>query len=406
MDCECFTKNWHREMKVLFITARFPYPPRYGDQVRGFHHLRLLSRRHQIVLLSPSPDLRQGDNALKAVEPFCEQTCLLPVPAWRRFLHLVKVPFTAIPLQTLYLYDDCFRAKAQELLRSQSFDLIHVQTVRMAPVIDGLSPRVPTVLDLIDAISVNMAQRARRRLSPQMLGAGWESRRLCAYERALVRRYDRLVISSPSDRMTIGDFPNLHVVPNGVDLEACPFFTGERDPATIVFTGTMWYFPNVDAVVWFVEKVFPLVRRQIPEVRFYIVGARPTPAVRRLARVPGVIVTGFVDNVQEHLSRASVAIAPMQSGSGMQFKVIEAMANGAPVVATPFALGGLEAVDKKHLLISRDAEGFADNIARLMHSPDLRHGLSHNARRLVEEKYGWEQTVKTLESIYQLALNN
>ena len=93
-------------------------------------------------------------------------------------MHLVKAPFTSIPLQTLYLYDDCFRAKAQELLRSQSFDLIHVQTVRMAPIINNLSPQVPAVLDLIDALSVNMAQRARRRLSPQMLVAGWESRRI------------------------------------------------------------------------------------------------------------------------------------------------------------------------------------------------------------------------------------
>ena len=393
-------------MRLLFIASRFPYPPRYGDQVRGFHHLRLLSRRHQIVLLSPRPDSSQDSEALKAVEPFCEKIYLLSVPVWRRFLHLAKVPFTSIPLQTLYLYDDGFRIKAQELLHSQSFDLIHVQTVRMAPVVNNLSPRVPAVLDFIDALSVNMAQRARRRLSPQTLVAGLESRRLCAYERALVRQYDRLVISSPADRLAIGDFTNLHVVPNGVDLEAWPLFTGERDHATIVFTGTMWYFPNVEAVAWFVEKVFPLVRRQIPEVRFYIVGDRPAPAVRQLARVPGVMVTGGVDNVQDYLSRATVAIAPMQSGSGMQFKVIEAMANGIPVVATPFALGGLEAVDKEHLLISRDAEGFSENIVRLMRSPDLRQCLSRRARRLVEEKYGWEQTVKTLELVYQLALSN
>jgi hypothetical protein len=247
-------------LRLLFVASRFPSPPRYGDQVRGFHHLRLLARQHKIVLLSPPPDSSQAAAALKAVEPFCEQICLLSVPVWRRFLHLVKIPCTSIPFQTLYLYDDCFRAKAQELLRSQSFDLIHVQTVRMAPVINNLSVRVPAVMDFIDALSVNMSQRAQRRLSPQMLVADWESHLLCAYERALVRRYERLVISSPADRMAIGDFPNLHVVPNGVDLEAFPFFTGKRDPATIVFSGTMWYFPNVDAVVWFVAKVFSLVR--------------------------------------------------------------------------------------------------------------------------------------------------
>lgn len=393
-------------MRLLFVASRFPYPPYYGDQVRGFHHLRLLSHRHQIVLLSPCPTLSQEVEALKELKMFCEQICLISVPVWRRFLNFTKIPFTSIPMQTLYFYDDFFRTKAQELLCSQQFDLIHVQLVRMAPIIKGLSPKIPTVLDFIDALSVNMAQRARRNLSPQMLVANWESRRLLSYERELVKQYDRLIISSSSDRTVIGDFPNLHVVPNGVDLDACPLFKGERSPATIIFTGTMWYFPNVDAVVWFAEKVFPLVRRQIPEVKFYIVGSRPTTVVQKLSQFPGVVVTGFVDSIQEYLSIATIAVAPMQSGSGMQFKVIEAMANGVPVVATPFALGGLEAVDKEHLLISRDAEGFADCIVKLIRHPEMRQYLSNKARNLVEEKYSWEQTVKKLESVYQLAKQN
>jgi sugar transferase (PEP-CTERM/EpsH1 system associated) len=341
---------------------------------------------------------------LKALEPFCEEIHLLSVPVWRRLLHLSKVPFTSIPLQTLYLYDDCFRAKARELLCSQSFDLIHVQTVRMAPIINELSPRVPAVLDLIDALSVNMAQRARRRLSPQTLVAGWESCRLQYYERELVKRYSQLAISSQKDLMAIGNFPNIHVVPNGVDLEAFPLFTGKRDPATIVFTGSMWYFPNVDAVAWFVGNVFPLVRQQIPDAQVFIVGGKPARAVQRLAQGPGVIVTGYVPRVQDYLSKATIAIAPMQGGSGMQFKVIEAMANGAPVVATPYALGGLEAIDGEHLLIAQNAATFAEQVVYLLSDPELRLQLSRNARKLVEEKYSWERTVAMLESVYRLTI--
>jgi sugar transferase (PEP-CTERM/EpsH1 system associated) len=391
-------------MKILFVASRFLYPPQYGDQVRGFHHLRILSRRHQIVLLTPCPDKTQKTVSLDALKPYCEQIHFVSVPTWRRYMHLLKLPFTKVPMQTIYVYDNCFQVKAQELLNSQTFDLIHVQTIRMALILKNLMSKVPAVLDFIDALSMNMAQRARRRLSPQMLVACWESRRIFEFECAMVKQYNQSVISSPIDREVIGDFTNLHVVPNGVDLEVHPFYLGKRDSAKIIFTGTMWYFPNIDAVVWFVKEVFPLVRKQIPKLRFLIVGARPVPIVRRLERVPGVVVTGFVPDIQDYLSRAIVAIAPMQSGSGMQFKVIEAMANGAPVVATPFALGGLEAVDGEHLLIARNAKDFASAIVRVIKDTQLRNYLTKNARKLVEEKYGWERTVETLESVYRVAI--
>lgn len=390
-------------MRVLFVTSRFPYPLRCGDQVRGFHQLRILSRRHRVVLVSPRPDLRDGADALKAVEPFCEHIKIIPTPIWRRLARLAQIPFTSLPLQTQYLFDARFRDCVLGLLRDQPFDLMHVQMVRMAPVAEGLSPRVPTALDLIDALSVNMAQRARRAWSPQMFAAGWEARRIRNYEQALVEQYDQLLISSPVDRTAIGDFPNLHVVPNGVDLETHPFVTDGRDVATIVFTGTMWYFPNVDAATWFVNYVFPIVRQQVADVRLFIVGARPASAVQRLAHVPGVTVTGYVPSVQEYLSHATVAIAPMQSGSGMQFKAIEAMASGVPVVATPYALGGLEAIDGEHLLIARNAEDFAGALVRVMKDAQLRYRLTQNARKLVEQKYSWERTVETLESVYRLA---
>ena len=182
-------------MRLLFVASRFPYPPRYGDQVRGFHHLRILSRRHRIVLISPCPDSRDGADALKVIEPFCEQIKIIPTNVWRRFARLAQIPFTSLPLQTQYLFDARFRDCVLGLLRNQPFDLMHVQMVRMAPVVEGLAPRVPTTLDLIDALSVNMAQRARLRLSPQMLVAGWEAQRIQAYERKLTRQYDQLVIS-------------------------------------------------------------------------------------------------------------------------------------------------------------------------------------------------------------------
>lgn len=231
-----------------------------------------------------------------------------------------------------------------------------------------------------------------------------ESRRVRKYERALTRQYDRLVVSSPLDRNVIGEYANIHVVRNGINLSDHPFTENGRDPGSIVFTGRMGYFPNADAAIWFATNVFPLVRSKAPDAQFFVVGADPTPEVQNLAQQPGVVVTGYVDRIQDYLAKAMVAVAPMQGGSGMQFKVLEAMCSGAPVVATPFALGGIEIVDGEHLLVAQSAEAFAVHTIELLQNQTLQTRVARHARQLVEENYSWEQSVAMLENVYRLAI--
>ena len=385
-------------MKILFVASRFPYPPIQGDRVRGYHHLRVLSRHHQIVLIAPVPE-----DGGKAIFPFCEQIHLVSTPFWRKALRLMQAPFTSLPLQTLYLFDPKIRKKAQQLLKKESFDLIHVQLARMAPVVENLD-ETPKVMDFIDSLSLNMARRSQRERGPLAWIMALESRRLRNYERELAQQYDQLLVSSALDRDTIGDYDNLHIIPNGVSIDDFPFVEGEREPGMIVFTGRMAYFPNADAAIWFTEKVFPLICCQLPETKFFIVGADPTPEVQILGRQSGISVTGYVPSIQDYLHKATIAVAPMQAGSGMQLKVIEAMCCGAPIVATPYALGGIEARDGEHLLVAKDAESFAEQVIRLLLDKDLQHHLAHNARRLVEEKYTWERAVAMLEEVYRLAV--
>jgi sugar transferase (PEP-CTERM/EpsH1 system associated) len=310
-----------------------------------------------------------------------------------------QTPFTSLPLQTLYFFDPRFRQRVNSLLQQQAFDLIHVQLVRMAPVVDGLG-NIPKVMDLIDALSLNMDRRAQRERGPKAWIAASEARRLQHYERMLTRQYDQLVVSSPLDRDTVGNYSNVHVISNGVDIEAYPFVQDDRESGRIVFTGRMGYFPNADAAIWFATTVFPLVRRQMPRAQFFIVGASPTRAVRQLGRLQGVVVTGYVPSIQDYLAQATVAVAPMCAGSGMQFKVLEAMSSGAPVVATPYALGGIEVQDGEHLLVAQDAETFAEQVIRVFQDQALRRRLTCSARWLVEEKYTWERSVAMLEAAY------
>ncbi len=224
------------------------------------------------------------------------------------------------------------------------------------------------------------------------------------YERELTREFHQLMVCSAIDRDTIGSFPNLHIVPNGVDLENFPFVAAARHPNTIIFTGNMRYFPNVNAAQYFINEVLPLIRAVIPQVQFTVVGPNLPIDLQKQFLTAGVTLAGFVSNVHDYLQRAAVAIAPMWAGSGIQNKVLEAMATGTAVVATPFSVGSLPAKSGKHLLIANDAAEFAQAVIRLVSDRTLNQEIAINARQLVEHHFSWGQSVEILATVYQEAI--
>ena len=391
-------------MKILYVTARLPYPPFKGDQVRGYHQLRLLSRKHQITLLSFG-DAASTQRAQAELANFCEQIILVPLKKPEAILRCVRGIFSPYPFQTL-LYQSAQMSQAlQTQLASAQFDLVHVQLARMAPYLQNVS-HIPRVIDLIDALSVNMERRFQRDHGPMKLASYIEWQRMRQYERVICEKFDQATIVSASDRRTIGEFSNLHINANGVDLAQFPFVATEgRNPKKLVFSGNMNYFPNVNAVCWFVERVFPLVQAKVPDIQFDIVGVNPHADILKVAKQNRAItVTGYVEDIQAYLAQAAIAVVPMQSGSGMQFKVIESMACGTPVVATQYALGGIDVVHGEHLMLADTPLDFAEQVIKLLADLPLRQHLACNGRQLVEQQYSWEQTVADLERVHQLAL--
>jgi len=388
-------------MRILFVASRFPWPLTQGDRLRAYHQLRLLSQRHRIVLLAPRPEANL-EESLSILRPFCEKIELVATPLWKQLWRLSRAPLTTLPLQTLYTFDPQMRRRVESLLQEGSFDLIHVQLLRMAPAAVNVQ-KVPTVIDFIDALSLNMKRRAEREVWYRRWLFALEARRAQAYEQQLLSQYTRAIVSTQMDYEALGSHPRIRVAANGVD-PGCAFVGEGRKPNVIAFTGRISYFPNTDAAVWFVRQVLPLIQHQRPDTQFWIIGADPPPAVQKLTQQPGVVVTGYVPSITHYLQQATLAVAPMQCGSGIQNKVLEAMACGAPIVATPFALGGLEVRHGEHLLIARHAHEFADRVLQLLQDQRLRRELAGNARRLIDEKYTWEQSVAQLEAAYAQAL--
>jgi glycosyltransferase involved in cell wall biosynthesis len=290
-------------------------------------------------------------------------------------------------------------ADLDTLLAHSKFDLVHVQLARLGPLLRRLAP-LPCVLDLVDALSVNMARRARVDRGALGYVAGVEAARLIRYERALCAEASAVAISSAPDRAAIGA-GNIHLVRNGVDLERFPFAAMEGRGSDIVFIGNLGYFPNVDAASWFALEVMPRLTDRMPLLRLKLVGARPAASLRRLAaRLPQVDLVGQVPEVHSYLANAAVAVVPLRSGSGQQLKLLEAMATGTPVVSTSLSAAGFDAVDGEHLLIADNATAMADAILRLISDRELASRLTTAARALVERDHGWDRSARDLERLW------
>jgi glycosyltransferase involved in cell wall biosynthesis len=210
------------------------------------------------------------------------------------------------------------------------------------------------------------------------------------------------VLATPAEEALLKSFApwaNTAVVPNGVDLDY--FAPNGRNVAepTLIFTGAMDYLPNIDAVRYFCDEIYPRVRREVPQTRFLIVGLNPHPSVLQLATLSGVIVTGAVPDVRPFYAQASVCVAPLRMARGVQNKVLQAMAMGLPVVATPCAASGIRAQADRDLLIEEDPVVFAARVVDLLRKAGERAALGQRARAFVEAHHSWESPLSKLDEL-------
>lgn len=377
-------------MNILFVAPRFPDPPLQGDRLRARQFLRVLRRHHSITLVTP--DAPAGVSAATLAE-VCDRWVATPEPRWRSLGRAAFQSAGSLPLQTALFCSPALVDKVRDLARHQPFDLLYLHTARVAAVIDAV-PALPKVIDFIDALSLNMYRRARRQLGPAQWAFDLEFRRMANYERYIAGICATQFVSAAVDRAIIGG--DAHVVANGVDLAEFPYHEDSRADDLIVFSGRMGYFPNADAAVHFARHILPRIRRAAPGARFQIVGADPPPHVVALGRLPGVEVTGQVPRIHDYLQRATVAVAPLRGGSGSPIKVFEAMASGAPVVATPHLLDTNDLSDGTHLLLAHDDNAMAEQVTRLLRDAALRRRLARAARALVEQRYTWERSAEAI----------
>jgi sugar transferase (PEP-CTERM/EpsH1 system associated) len=379
-------------VRILCLTSRLPYPPDRGDRLRAFHVLQILGREHELTLLSFVE--AAGERAhLEQLRAFCRSIQVVEKGRAASLLSVLANCWRSLPLQVLYYRSGAMRSLVEATLREQAFDAAYIHLFRMAPY---LPPgRVPCrILDLTDVISSEIRQSLRYRRLPQRAVWGIERRRVERFERIAGASADEVWLISEHERETLADScpaANIEVVPNGVDCHHFHPVASVEDPATVLLTGHMGVFHNVDAAIHLVEDVLPMIRREVPECRLRLVGAGPCRAVRRLARQPGVEVAGWVPDLNLELNRAAVFVAPIRFAAGVQNKVLEAMAAGRPVVTSPQVAAGIGAVPGRDLLVGENASQLAQLTTGLLRDPSLRQRLGAAGRELVCGRFSWQR---------------
>ena len=382
------------DVRILFLTSRPPWPPRRGDQARSAGFLEHLRARHECHVLSlrpvgfPEPHWPEGvDGRTVAVSPIDATVGLLTHPGlpWQVALH-------AVPR---------FRRAVRETVRTVSPDVAVVVLSRLGWALPALGD-VPVMLDLIDALALNMRNRARRQraLAPPL---GLEAARMARWDSRLLARVTHATVVSARDRdELLRDAPTLggkvSVLPFGIAVAPAPAMAGRR-PGAVILTGNLGYFPTAEGARWLVERVWPTVRAARPDATLTLAGARPSRALQRLARIPGVTVVADPDDLAALLATAAVAVAPMRAGSGTPIKVLEAMAAGTPVVATPETAAGLDGVPQGALAVAGEPAEFAAALVALLGDPERARSQAASAFAWVARHHGREASACALEEV-------
>lgn len=387
-------------MKILFITPRFPYPPNRGDRLRYYNFAKVLSKDHELHLASliqSSDDLRYL-NETKTIFRRVETVHKRPVAS---LVDMAIHFFSDIPLQVSYFHSLQMHRLIERMVEKERYDAVYVFHLRMAPYAVDLRG-VYRILDLTDAVSLFLERMAdhKKLIMKHLLLR--ESRITRRYEERITKLFDECWIISDEDKKALGTNGNsssVFVVPNGIDADYFMPDLSHRDRGpNILFVGYMGA-ESISTIKYFLKEIFPAVRRAIPSVKFYIVGANPPREIVKLTRDKNIVVTGYIKDLRPLYNNAAVMAAPMRFVAGVQNKILEAMAMGVAVVTSSFGNEGINAKHGENIFVEDDPRIFACRVIELLKDKKLGEKIGRNAIKFVREKYSWNSVVSRMDKV-------
>ena len=395
-------------MNILYICHRFPYPPKRGGKIRPFNMIRhLTATGHTVTVCSLTRSEAEAEEG-RGIAPHCTAFEMGAVSEPLQFARMIVRLPVATPSSMGYFYSSQLAARVKQLLAEQRWDLIFVHCSSVAQYVEHVQG-IPKILDFGDMDSQKWLEYANYKPWPLSWGYTYEGLKMLRAEKRLARRFDLCTATTRAERETLDGYGTGAVTdwfPNGVDAQF--FSPGEEayEADTISFIGRMDYYPNQECMQRFCDQVWPRLLAKRPGMKLLIVGADPSPEMRRLGERPGVTVTGSVPDVRPYVRRSALMVAPLAIARGTQNKILEAMAMGVPVVTSTIAAGGVDAVPGEHLLVADTPEALAAAIERVCDDRAERQRLAEAGRQRVLSHHAWSHSMKRLDGIIQRCVDS
>lgn len=392
-------------MKILMVTPYLPYPLHSGGQIRTYNLLKQLASKHQVTLFALIKDDAEKQH-IPELNKYCQKVTVFK-RSQRPFTlkNIIKTALSSYPFLVIRNFVSEVTPSIQKELQNGEYDLIHAETFYMMPHLPPTSVPVLLVEQTIEYLGYeSYAQKVLPLIKPLL---DIDIKKLKKWERYYWKFCDQLVVMSEDDKRFIarevGSSGNIDVVENGVDTS---WFAQKprKEPSspTVLSVGTFKWLPNVEAVTFLAEQVWPLVKKAVPQAKLWIVGAYPTKDIQSYKEKDSAItVTGNIPDIRDAFTQSHVLAAPVFSGKGTRYKILEALAAGTPVVATTTAVEGLGVSHQKEVLITNDAETMSQYIIQLFNSPETRTKMAESGKRYVTKNFDWKLISQKLDSIYQ-----
>jgi polysaccharide biosynthesis protein PslH len=389
-------------MKILYVCHRFPFPPKRGGKIRPFNMIRHLHASHEVTVASLARSRTEAEEG-RGLAQYCSHYEVAVVfDPLQNARMLARLP-TPVPSSFGYFRSPALARKITHLLRTTSFDLIFVHCSSVARYVSNVT-NVAKILDFGDMDSQKWLDYARLRSFPLNLGYRLEAIKLVAEEKRLARAFDVCTATTRAEWNTLESYATGAATdwfPNGVDSDYFAPAGEGYDPDAISFIGRMDYYPNQECMIGFCRSVLPLIRERRPGAKLTIVGADPSPEIRKLAGIPGVSVTGSVPDVRPYLQSSAVMVAPLGVARGTQNKILEAMAAGVPVVTSTAAAGGVDAIAGTHLQVADSAADIAAATLQMMSDAATRRRFALAGRARMLSHHAWDKSMQRLDRIIE-----